>query len=463
MREREKIIIFLPDGVGLRNFAYTKFKDLGLDNNIETIYWNNTDFDLSTIGLKNIKIKNSKSTVLADLYKRARKIIELKQNYKNTKNKVYLSYIYPQSYKGIKNFVKSLIVDVLVLLFNSKKGLYFIKNKMFAIERTTSYYKESKETLIKEKPSLIFLTNQRPLSAIAPLLAAQDLNIPTVTFIYSWDNLPKGMMVVKSDYYFVWSNHMKEELMFYYPDVLENNIRVVGTPQFEMHYQPELIIRKEEFYKTYNLDLDRKYICFSGDDVTTSPNDEFYLEDVAKVVEELNKQGNNLGVIYRKCPVDFTDRHKKIYEKYKSVIILIDPLWDNLGSNWNRVMPTKKDMSLLASTVFYTEMVINIGSSMVFDYAAQNKPCAYLNYNTEKKNDAKWSIEKIYKYIHFQSMPDKNAVLWINNINEIEDIIIKGLNKNKLDDTKEWYKIICGDNPSDSSGLIWKTIQEILD
>ena len=458
----KKVFVFLPDGVGLRNFAYTNFNKLGSMNNLETVYWNNTDFDLSKIGLSDIKIKNSKSKAITDLYKRARKIIELKQNYKNTKNKVYLSYIFPQSYKGVKNVVKSLVVDVLVFFFNSKKGLYFIKNRMFALERTTSYYKESKETLIKEKPSLIFLTNQRPLSAIAPLLAAQDLNIPTVTFIYSWDNLPKGMMVVKSDYYFVWSNHMKEELMFYYPDVLENNIRVVGTPQFEIHYQPELIIRKEEFYKTYNLDLERKYICFSGDDVTTSPNDEFYLEDVAKAVEELNKQGNNLGVIYRKCPVDFTDRHKNIYDKYKSVIILIDPLWDKLGSNWNRVMPTKKDMSLLASTVFYTEMVINIGSSMVFDYAAQNKPCAYLNYNTEKKKDAKWSIEKIYKYIHFQSMPDKNAVLWINSKNEIADVIIEGLRAVNMEDTLDWYTKICGVKPESSSNKIWNNIKKLI-
>ncbi|MFC2110061.1 UDP-glycosyltransferase, partial [Bacteroidota bacterium] len=324
-----------------------------------------------------------------------------------------------------------------------------------------SYYKESKETLIKEKPSLIFLTNQRPLTAIAALLAAQDLNIPTVTFIYSWDNLPKGMMVVNSDYYFVWSAHMKEELLFYYPEVLEENIFVVGTPQFEIHYQPELIISKEEFYKTYHLEEGRKYICFSGDDITTSPNDEYYLEDVAKAVKKLNAKGNNIGIIYRKCPVDFTDRHKKIYEEYKNIITLIDPLWENLGNSWNRVMPKKKDMNLLASTVFYTDLVINIGSSMVFDYAAQNKPCAYLNYDTDKRKNVNWCIDQIYKYIHFQSMPSKNAVLWINSKNEIEAIITKGLEGIKMEDTFNWYAKIAGNNPENSSQKIWNTIKDL--
>jgi hypothetical protein len=34
------------------------------------------------------------------------------------------------------------------------------------------------------------------------LLAAQQLGIPTATFIFSWDNLPKATMVVETDYYY---------------------------------------------------------------------------------------------------------------------------------------------------------------------------------------------------------------------------------------------------------------------
>ncbi|WP_139958078.1 UDP-glycosyltransferase [Flavicella sediminum] len=457
----KKVFVFLPDGVGLRNFAYTKFPKFGLENNIDTVYWNNTGFDLTTLGLNEIKIENSKTAPLSDIYKRAKIIIELKQNYKKTNDKVYFSYLFPQSYASLKSALKTFLVNLLVFLCNSKKGLAFLNKQMFATERTTDYYKESKATLVKEKPSLIFLTNQRPLSAIAPLLAAQDLGIRTATFIYSWDNLPKGMMVVKSDCYFVWSEHMKEELKFYYPEVQDDQIYIVGTPQFEMHYQSELLIPKEEFYKTYNLTPDKKYICFSGDDITTSPNDEYYLEDVAKAVVALNKKGNNIGIIYRKCPVDFTDRHKYIYEEYKNVITLIDPLWDNLGNSWNRVMPTKKDMNLLASTVHYTNLVINVGSSMAFDYAAQNKPCAFLNYDTEKTNDSVWKMDKIYKFVHFQSMPSKDAVLWINAKEDIESVIMQGLQEVKMKDALDWYVKICGKHPENSSKVIWKTIKNL--
>ena len=68
------------------------------------------------------------------------------------------------------------------------------------------------------------------------MLAARDLNIPTAVFIFSWDNLPKGMLVVEADYYFVWSTHMKNELLYYYSNIKESQIRITGSPQFEGHF-----------------------------------------------------------------------------------------------------------------------------------------------------------------------------------------------------------------------------------
>lgn len=456
----KKIFIFLPDGVGLRNFVFNDFYKNGLSKSFDITYWNNTRFHIDK---NTLKVPKGKSNWLTDIFKRTRKEIELKQFNKKFNDKTYASYSFPKKYNTLKNIIKNCIVELCTIMFNSDKGLKVVRRLMVNLERKSTYYDNVKKQLANEKPNFIFSTNQRPIRAIAPILAAKDLNIPTATFIFSWDNLPKGTLVIETDYYFVWSHYMKEELLKYYPFIKKSQIKITGTPQFETHYYETLKVEREVFFNNYNLDLNKKYICFSGDDVTTSPNDQFYLEDVANAIKNLNSKGFNLGLIYRKCPVDFTNRHKEVYNKFNDIIVLIDPLWDNIGNGWDHVMPNKEDTMLLVNTVRYTEMVINVGSSMVFDYVAHNKPCAFLNYNTIKTVKLDWNIEKIYKYIHFRSMPSKEAVLWINNINEIEDIIIKGLNKNKLDDTKEWYKIICGENPSNSSALIWKTIQEILD
>ncbi len=45
--KKNKIFIFLPDGVGLRNFAFTKFKEIGESQGFDIHYWNNTLFSLN--------------------------------------------------------------------------------------------------------------------------------------------------------------------------------------------------------------------------------------------------------------------------------------------------------------------------------------------------------------------------------------------------------------------------------
>jgi hypothetical protein len=51
------------------------------------------------------------------------------------------------------------------------------------------------------------------------------------------------------------------------------------------------------------------------------------------VVRNLNAKGENLGIIYRKCPVDTTTRYDEIVEKYKDCIAVLDPLWKRFGKS----------------------------------------------------------------------------------------------------------------------------------
>ncbi|WP_431243036.1 UDP-glycosyltransferase [Flavobacterium sp. P21] len=385
MKEKIKVFVVLPDGVGLKNFAYSKFYNIGSENNFEIVYWNNTIFDLTELNLKEIKIKYSKPHPLTEIYKNARKHIDLNLSIKKTKDKVYDSYRFPFSYSNWKKAIKSIITQTIFITHSSNVGLSRVREKIKQNERKTLYYNQCLETLQKEKPAIVLCTNQRHTTAIAPLLATQDLGIPTSTFIFSWDNLPKATMVVETDYYFVWSEYMKKELLFYYPYIQESQIFVTGTPQFESHFDNNRIISKNEFFNEHKLDINKKYICYSGDDITTCPDDPQYLADVAEAVRLLNNQGCSLGIIFRRCPVDFSNRFDVTLENYKDVIVTIEPLWKKIGNEWDAILPTQSDINLQMNTIHHTEMVINLGSSMVFDYAAHKKPCAFINYDVTNK------------------------------------------------------------------------------
>lgn len=462
--QNKKVFILLPDGVGLRNFAFTNFHQLGIDNGFDITFWNATLFDLTKLGFNEIKIVNPKTHPITDLLKNAQIQIELTQNIKKSKDSVYNSYRFPFSYKDIKATLKTLMVRWIIFRNNSESGLKRIRKSIANNERKTKLYFDSLETLQKEKPDMVFCTNQRITSAVACILAAQDLGIPTATFIFSWDNLPKGTKIVETDYYFVWSEHMKNELQYYYPYVNDNQIIITGTPQFAPHFDKEILESKEVFYKKHHLDLSKKYICFSGDDVTTSPNDPQYLADVVNAVQRLNENGNNIGILFRRCPVDFSDRFDTVLNENKNLVTSLDPKWQKIREGWNAILPTKEDLLLQMNTIFHSELVINLGSSMVFDFVAYDKPCGFINYDVPNAEYPDWSVKKIYNFIHFRSMPTKNAVFWLDSPDEIAEKIEKMLTKDlkdTVDAAKNWFEKINQHPPEKASERIWKAIEKI--
>ena len=287
---KKKVFVFLPDGVGLRNFAYTNFNDLGLELGMDVVYWNNSIFPLQEkLGLNEVKIASNNLHPLTPIYSRARKRIELNLWQAEFNDPVYDTYKFPLQYNTIKNATRSVLTSLLITKHGSQKGLAVIKEKIKKLERKNPKYQYYKKQLEGHQPDFVLCTTQRATQAISALLAAKDLGIPTATFIYSWDNVPKAMLVVETDYYFVWSDLMKAEMLKYYPFLKDNQVIVTGTPQFEPHFNPNRITPRAKFFAEYGLDETKKYICFSGDDTTTSPLDQYYLEDLAVAVQNLNK------------------------------------------------------------------------------------------------------------------------------------------------------------------------------
>lgn len=452
----------LPDGVGLRNFAFTSFVEVGKEMGWEVIFWNHTPFDLTSLGPREIKLQG-KPRAGTDLLKRAKIEAELDHFTEKFNDPVYQTYKFPVSQKGLKAIIKNTIVKSLIITHRGEKGLQRLRGKLKTSERKGEFYKNCRTILEQEKPDLVFCTNQRPVNAIAPLTAAQDLSISTASFIFSWDNLPKATMVVDSDHYFVWSEYMKDELQKYYPFITKSQICVTGTPQFEPHFEENLKISKDEFYTQHNLDKEKKYLCFSGDDITTSPHDELYLQNVAEAVRELNTKGEKIGVIFRRSPADFSNRYDPVINNYRDIIVPLAPLWQRQGQEWKHLLPTKADTRLQSEIIQHSCMVINVGSSMVFDYIIYQKPCAYVNYNPSgvkiKKN-----VQEIYNYVHFRSMPPERPVLWINDKKEIKEKIqqvLKGDINKELSDANKWFQRINCPPAEKASKRIWNFLNQL--
>lgn len=464
MSTTKRILIILPDGVSLRNYVYTDFAQLAKSENIELIYWNNTPLDLTQLGFQEIKFPSIRLHWRTDALKNAITHNELNWFQNTTGNSIYQAYKFPWNTRGIKNKIKTALAQLYIKKKPTPGYIVRLREKLRKQETRTPFYTSCLQTIKEVQPDLIFCASQRPIAAVAPMQAAKQLGIPNICAIFSWDNLPKATLVVEADQYVVWSEHMKEELNKYYPFSKKATVHITGTPQFENHYNKDVLLSRDAFYTAHGLDEDTTYICFSGDDETTSPYDPQYLCDVAQAVKHFNKENKQqVGIIFRRCPVDFSDRYDWVLSQYNH-IVPVEPLWESVGEQWDKKIPTPEDLALQANIAHHTALVINVGSSMVFDYAAHNKPCAYLNYNPEGSDVKIKDINTIYKFIHFESMPSREAVIWLDSKSSILEHITRVIEKrsNQIEYSHAWFQKIVQHPVNQSSERVVQVLSSLI-
>jgi len=127
-------------------------------------------------------------------------------------------------------------------------------------------------------------------------------------------------------------------------------------------------------------------------------------------------------------------------------------------------MPSKEDFALQSNICEHTEFVGNIASSMVFDFVAHNKSCLFFDYEQPQLKKGIRDIGQNYNYIHFRSMPSKEAALFIRNkenlTQTVKDIIDGNLSS--VGEGKKWFETIVGPTPTLASDKIWESIDSIL-
>jgi UDP-N-acetylglucosamine:LPS N-acetylglucosamine transferase len=139
----------------------------------------------------------------------------LRYNDKIQERKDHLLYRVSPGKSNFKKKVKFGLISLLSKFYASETGIQKLEDKFFKQTRTSQYYKDCLTYLKTEKPDLVYCSHQVSSLSLAPVLAARDLGIKVVSFIHSWDNLPKGNKMLKADHYFVWSEYMKEERQQY--------------------------------------------------------------------------------------------------------------------------------------------------------------------------------------------------------------------------------------------------------
>lgn len=457
MVKKNKILLLFPDGVGIRNYLYSDVVQY-LKKDAVLVIWSplpeaafeevktlhNLQFEFKQIVLQ-------PESIFTRVFRESATYGRLMMNSTKTNNATILTNwnYHPKSLK-LKFLNK---ISIYLGSWASKSYDRIVKLDSKAQNNwSQSIINKYKNDLEALNFSSIFIAHQRVAALMPICIAAKELNIPVISAIYSWDNLPKARLAVQADKYIVWSDYMKEEMLIYYPEIPQSDVIVTGTPQFEFYFKASLFETRVAFATKYGLDASKKWICFSGDDKKTSPNDPLYLKDVAKAIKS-DTGLNNVQLIFRRSPVDFSDRYDEVLQEFEETVS-INPLWHTSETDWTSYFPKFADVSLLANLALHCDLVINIGSTMAHDFAILNKPCLYLNY--KHKENSHWSSEIVYQFQHFRTMQGLEAVGWLNSAEEIANKINLALTHPEQvgKDRKKWLEKIAQHPLEDSSRKI---------
>ncbi len=299
---------------------------------------------------------------------------------------------------------------------------------------TVDQYKELFEEL---QPNVLFCSHQRPLELVPAVLAARQLGIPTATFIFSWDNITsKGRIATRFDHYLVWSRHMREELLQFYPEVDPENIHVVGTPQFDPYADQSLIWSHEEFCKQVGADPKRKLICYSGGEPGTTPEDQDHLRILMELVRDRRIEGNP-QVLLRPAPVTRADERIRYGDVCRDFpeLIYSQPRWvQTQPGNWASVIPSREDVQLLANLTRYVDVNVNVASTMTLDFAIRDKPVVNVGFNANDPPPFGVPLKDYYyQFEHYRPVIELGAARLADNPEQLAQYVNAYLKDPTLD------------------------------
>ncbi len=294
-----------------------------------------------------------------------------------------------------------------------------------------AYYRQLLERI---RPSVLFCSHQRPSVVVPAVLAARQLGIPTASFIFSWDNITsKGRIIAPFDHYLVWSDHMRKELLRYYPDVTPENVHVVGTPQFDPYADPSLAWSRNEFFQRIGADPGRPLICYSGGDPGTCPEDQDHVAVLMKLIRSGQIRGNP-QVLVRPVPVEDGRRYEKVRREFPE-LIYAQPEWIHpQKGDWSGVIPLPSDVQFLANLTRYADLNINLGSTMTLDFGLHDKPVVNIAFDVANPPIFGMPVWDYYYFFeHYRPVVEYGAARFARSPDDLAEYVNQYLQNPALD------------------------------
>ncbi len=414
--------LVITDGVGYRNFILSKFLMEASAEFDEVIIYSGLPAEIFDINAyNNIRVRELPVFIepfITWFLRKTKEVAHLRLH--NNFFGINDNYLANRSSGKSNRAIATRFIYRITKRFHSENFIRYIEKKQISSISKHSVTQSCLKFLMEDQPNLLFFTHQRPPYVVPVVAAAKRLKINTISFIFSWDNLSsKGRMAADFGSYLVWSELMKKDMNYFYPTTVNRKVAVVGTPQFEPYVMEEYEMSREVFFNLFDLSVDKKVICYSCGDISTSQNDEFYIESIATALSQ-DKIHDRVNFIVRTSPAEEPDRFEKLKEKFPFIKWNF-PKWTISRSNhpeaWSQRVPDRKDIEELRALLKYSDLGINMCSTMSLDFMIFGKPVINPVFGNE--NSGLYNDQRFLQFEHYKNVVESGAVIVVKNDDEL--------------------------------------------
>jgi hypothetical protein len=303
--------------------------------------------------------------------------------------------------KRLKRLAKKLVS----IPFATERGVFLLERLERVASRALVPSAHYENIFRRLRPALVFNgSHVHSEIAIQAIQAAQWLRIPTAAFIFSWDNLTsQGRIVPAYDYYLVWNEDIKQQLLRIYPRISAGQVFVTGTPQFDFHFRKDSYWSREEFCLKVGLSPDRPIVLYSTGMPNHMPGEPQIVEGIADLLSEMTDLGRP-QLLVRVYPKDHTRRFEEL-KRRRQDIVFPDAQW---VPQW--LTPTESDNQMLTNTLRHSDVGINVASTISLELCMFDRPVVNVAYDPPGMKSIRVPYARYYEYDHYRTVVESGAV-----------------------------------------------------
>ncbi len=320
--------------------------------------------------------------------------------------------------RNIKNYIASVILGYLGYLPLIKKIIQFFDYKTINKTKFKHYF----DTY---KPDLVFSTDIFHNDDVHFLAEARYRKIKTIGMVRSWDNITnKGLFRVNPDKLIVHNDYIKKEVQRY--QVFSNkNIFVSGIPQFDYYLKEYKPVDRVDYFKGIGLDPNNKTILFA-------PHGERFHHTDWEILQFFKESLlQDIQVIVRFPPNDVVNLNTFVPDS-RFFIRQTGKGFLDRGPKDNEV--EFSDTKSLADDLYFSDVVINYGSTISIDAAVFNKPVILVAFDGKEKLPYIKSVRRFFDYDHVKALVNYGFVEVVDSKKELLSGIIFYLENRKINE-----------------------------